>query len=287
MTLMVAAAAAAMPSAQNETLWRGAVNGASLYVRASWIPATGASSCFPFAVDDPQDSTEVRSKYLDYRIEDARAQTLMRDEVSGEDFGICVYELFAQSASWRDGLVITINAIGRGCEPAGDCDLKRYVHISNTGRIARSDWTGLIWDPVRTGPIGGEVDDGCLTYFMTLQPEVKDSTIVFVPTLSSEMKEGEMLVKQVTDDVPDRCKRRGTAREPMRVDWFTIPDRGSPVQRLVRSDDKLEIVCVVVRAERDASGALRPVIFRVGVDLNGQRGFMSRPTLRKLGFELL
>jgi hypothetical protein len=46
-------------------------------------------------------------------------------------------------------------------------------------------------------------------------------------------------------------------------------------------------VSVVVRADRVASGTLRPVIFLVGVDLNGLRGFMSRPTLRKLGFELL
>jgi len=49
----------------------------------------------------------------------------------------------------------------------------------------------------------------------------------------------------------------------MRVDWFSALDAGSPTQKLVRAEDRIEIVSVVVRADRVASGALRPVIFLV------------------------
>ncbi|MBI5709001.1 MAG: hypothetical protein HZC42_01680 [Candidatus Eisenbacteria bacterium] len=284
---VAAVAAGTVSSPQTETLWRGAFEGDSLYVRASWIPTAGSSSCFAFMGGNLLDSTEVRPKYLDYRIEDARARMLIRDEVSGEDFGVCVDGLFVQSASWRDGLVVTITANGWGCEPAGDCDLKRHIYIPRAGQIARSEWTAMSWDATSAGLIDGEVDDGCLTYFMTLGPEVEDSTIVFAPTFSSEVREGDVQERPVSDDVSDRCRRWGAARKPMRVDLFSAPNGGSPTQKLVRAEDRIEIVSVAVRADRVASGALRPVIFLVGVDLNGLRAFMSRPTLRKLGFELL
>lgn len=277
----------AVSGSRTETLWRGALDGDSVFVRASWVPTAGSSWCAAVMGCDISDLMEVRPKYLEYRIEDARARMLLRDEVSGEDFGACIDGMFAQSACWRDGLLITITASRWGCEPAGYCELKRYVYIVRSGHIAMSEWTSLSWDPSSNPLLDSEVDDRCLTYSMTLAPEVRDSTIVFAPTFSSGVREGALLEKPVSDDVRDRCRRWGAPREPTRVDWFTTPEASSSVQKLVGPEDQLVIRSVVVRAKRDPSGVLRPVIFRVGVELNGQRGFLSRAALRRLGFELV
>ena len=270
---------------RTETLWRCWLPGDSLYLRATWRPASGTTLCDGFVGGASTDSTNSARKYLYYWVEGAHAGTLIREDVSGEEFGICIYWLSAAATAWRSGRVLTISSLGRGCEPAGDCALKRYVWISSAGAHATSEWTGLDWNPADSSVIDSEVDDGCLTYSMTTRPELKDSVIVFAPVFSSEVREGDVLERSVADDVPDRCRRWGPAREPMLVDWFRAPRGGPAQQRLVRAQDRLEISSVAVRAERQADGTLRPAIFRVGVVLNGERGFMPRAALKNLGFQ--
>ena len=115
----------------------------------------------------------------DFEIVDASSRSLLEDLVSGDDFGACIDQLGVEAAGWRDGILLRISARGWGCEPAGDCDLRRYVHLSRAGRFATSEWTRLDWDPAKTEPLDGDVDDGCLTYPMPVRPELRDSSIVF------------------------------------------------------------------------------------------------------------
>jgi hypothetical protein len=174
------------------------------------------------------------------------------------DFGVCVDGLNAGTAPSRDGLTFTISAEGWGCEPAGDCHLKRYVYLAGAARIASSEWTSLIWDPMSTGLVEGEIDDGCLTYSMTLAPDLRDSSIEFAPAFSSQVRLGDLLERPVSEDVSARCRQTGTAREPMQVEWFSAPGDDRAELRLVRAQGRLEIVSVVIRAERGPRGTLRP-----------------------------
>ena len=281
-----AAGVAAGEEPRTEILWRGLFRGDSLRVQASWVPTSGATTCAA-SMRELADSTEIRPHYLDFEIVDASSRSLVEDQFSGDDFGPCIDELGVEVVRWRDGLLLRISARGWGCEPAGDCDRKLYVHLSGAGGFAASRWTNLDWDPARTEPLEGEVDDGCLTYSMPVRPELRDSSIVFAPMFASEVKEGDRLERPVDDDVPFRCTRGNPPTEPMVIEWFATPWTSTVERTVIRARDPIAIASVVVRAVRDEKGVLRPKIDRIGVDWDGRRGYMLRSTLWKLGFRLL
>ena len=274
-------------STRTETLWRGLVGPDSLFVRATCIPTTRSNRCGASMGESFDDSDEVHPKYLDYRIEDSRGRVRFRDQVSGADFGVCVDGLGTKSDAWESGFVLTVTVTGWGCEPTGDCELFRYVYLRRPGHYAASEWTALAWNPSSQALLDGSADDGCISYSMTLRPMLQDSLIRFVPAFGPDVALGAMIERPVDEDTPYRCKRQVAGVGDVAVDWYSGAQSDSATRRVIRPLDSVEIESVVARAVRSPNGGLKPLVVRVGVTLNGQKGFVPRAIMTRLGFPFM
>jgi hypothetical protein len=165
--------------------------------------------------------------------------------------------------------------------------LFRYVYLGKSGRHAASDWVFLEWNPGSPALVEGSADDGCINYYMTLRPSLRDSAISFVPAFGPDVALGALIEKPVEDDVPGRCKREVAKVGDVEVDWYLEAQSDAATRRVIHPLDSVEIESVVVRAERSPNGGLKPLVVRVGVTLNGQKGFVPRASMTRLGFPFM
>ena len=287
---MVAAAAAPAsttpPGPQTSTLWRGVLKGDSLFVRADWLPTVGSSSCYRPDLEG-SDTSEVRRKFVGYRVEDARGKVWDRGVISDSEAGqFCCDNLFAGATPWPGRLILKLDAFGWGCEPAGDCSASRFSHIAGPDSVATSDWTEIRWDPEQGSFTEAWVTQNCIEYGMRLEARVQGATLEFAPTFPPGVKEGDLLEKKVNNEDEDfvECLRPFRPVKPTSVAWYPTPDSKSPERTIIRPEESVEIVSALIRAERSRSKRLVPVIVRLGVRVADRSGFLTPSDLRALGF---
>ncbi len=263
---------------QSETLWRGVFRSESLFVRATWVPTTRQAWCNPDATDD---TSALLPKYVDYRIEDGRGRVRFSDLVSGPDYAVCVDGLVAGGSPWQGGLVVGIEASGCCCEPAGDCEERRYVYLAGGDSAAMTGWTDLDWDPATPGPFGGWIDEGCVQYPMALEARLRDSSIVFEPVLPNGAKEGDLLERELYEV---DCYRPGGTRESAILEVFPSPDATKPDRLTFGPHDVVRFKSVTLRVQRAPDGSLVPRVFRLGVEVSGRKGYVTLAGLKSAGF---
>jgi hypothetical protein len=262
--------------------WRGKFRKDSLFVRARWEPTKRIHLlCGLHGVDD---TVSIGRKYLECWIENSAGQIKFRDQVSGDEFGFCCDGLAAEGAPWQKGLVIRMDAWGWGCEPAGDCEEMRYVFLGNSGAVARSGWTRFAWDPAKDDPIGIVVTEGCIEYPMPGRARVRGAEIVFEPILPADAKEGDLLERELVDELSAYCPRAEQPPERVTVDLFPTAGSKVPDRLVVGATSKIEILSAVVRVERASDGRLTTRLNRVLIRVDGRRGYASPASMTTMGF---
>jgi hypothetical protein len=265
--------------------WRGVFKGDSLFVRTTWISTVGSSSCYQNETSDA-DTVELRQKYVEYRIEDLRGNVWDRGVLSEpESLQFCCDEVVAEVTPWPGRLIVKLTAYGWGCEPAGNCSAWRFIYVASADSVAESTWTDIPWDPATGSFADAWVTENCLQYPMRLKARVQGATLDFEPAFPPGVKDGDLLEKEVNQDEEfGYCLRPFSPEKPTPIAWYRTPDSKSPERLTIRSDESVEIVSAVIRAERSEAGELAPKIVRVGVRVSGRRGFLTRVDLRSLGF---
>ncbi len=268
-------------STESETLWRGTFRGESLCVRATWVPTARQEWCDLDARGLADDTTAIRPKYLDYRIEDGRGRVRFSDPISVPDYDLCVDQLAAAVSPWQGGLVVGIEAYGCCCEPAGYCGKSRYIYLAGGDSMATSAWTDLDWDPATPGPFGGWIDEACVQYPMALEAHLRDSSITFEPSLPHDAKEGDLLEREIYEV---DCFRPGDAREPTTIELFPSPGATKPDRLVLHPSDAVTFKSAILRLQRALDGSLVPRLFRLGIEVSGRHGYVTLGSLRSAGF---
>lgn len=269
---------------QTETLWRGVLRGDSLFVRAAWIPTVGSASCLHETTD--ADTSEVRRKYVEYRIEDSHGAVWDRGVLSEPDSQqFCCDQAFAEATLWPGRLVIKLTAFGWYCEPAGACSDSRFIYLAGSDSVAASAWTDIPWDPATGSSTNAWVTESCIQYGMKLEARVHGTRLDFDPVFPPGVNEGDLLEKGIDKDEEfGDCLQPFRPKKPTTVAWYPSPDSKSPRRLIIGPDESVEVMSAVVRATRSDAGKLVPSIVRLGVQVSGRRGFLTRADLRSLGF---
>jgi hypothetical protein len=280
------ASAEASADRRVETLLRGAIDADSVFVRAAWIPTVGSASCYSPETTDDADSSEPRRKYVEYTVEDLGGNIWDRGVLSEpESLQFCCDELEAEVARWPERLVVKLTAWGCCCEPAMTCSDWRYIYIAGADSVAASEWTDIPWDPAEGDFTEAWVTENCFQYPMRLKARVRGSILEFEPVFPPGVKEGDLIEKGINrDEEFDYCLQPFSPGKPTSVAWYRTPDSESPERLIIPSSESVEIVSAVIRAERSERGGLAPKIVRVGVQVSGKRGFLTRADLSSLGF---
>ena len=278
------AAAGGPVGKQTETVWRGAFQGDSLFVRATWLPTVGSAQCIAF-MDESGDTTNVRPKFIDYRIEDAHGYVRGQDLLSQPGSQFCCDDLAAEVTPWRGGVIIRMTADGWGCEPAGNCEEMRYIYLDGKDSTASSEWTRILWNPAEEGLVGGSGIEGCIEYPMTLKPLVRGEAITFEPTFPPDVKRGDLVERPLDAESIASCPRSLDRPHPPTAIALYSSARSRASERLIlRFKDSIEIRSAVIRAERSTDGSLKPRLHRLGIRVSGRSGYVTPADLRSAGF---
>ncbi|MFN8588664.1 MAG: hypothetical protein U0704_12795 [Candidatus Eisenbacteria bacterium] len=256
----------------NGTIWRGALRGDSVIVRASWQ----RDSCGEGSADDA--GTRL---YGGIWILNSQGGVAWNDFTAVPRCS----RVHVTSVPWRAGLLLTVTARSVPCASAADCERKQYIYVASLRSIASSGWVGLHWNPWITRFVEGTAKVDGIEYAATLEPTLRNGAITFEAAMPAGAHEGSLIERDVTAMDPELLAVQSRS-SPSRITFYPNAASSEPSTVHISPKERVKIVSVVSRAVAEPDGTLHPALFRVGVRVGGRRGYLPPAWLRSVGYPL-